>query len=100
MQHSSATYTRPPQIFWLGLLLFFGLAAGLRLGWLGVNAYSYDEARLSYLALAQARAGQFASVGMSSSVGLPNFRGCSLAIRAAVLAEHRPAFGNRIDRLG
>jgi hypothetical protein len=73
MQHSSATYTRPPQIFWLGLLLFFGLAAGLRLGWLGVNAYSYDEARLSYLALAQARAGQFASVGMSSSVGLPNF---------------------------
>jgi 4-amino-4-deoxy-L-arabinose transferase-like glycosyltransferase len=56
----------------LGLIVILGLAALLRLGWPGIHSFGYDEARISLLALQMARGGQFASVGMVSSVGFPN----------------------------
>ena len=48
-------------------------AALLRLGWPGVNSFSFDEARLSLMALKMAREGDFARLGMQSSTGIPNF---------------------------
>jgi 4-amino-4-deoxy-L-arabinose transferase-like glycosyltransferase len=48
-------------------------AAILRLGWVGVNSFSFDEARLSLMALQMARGGEFARLGMQSSTGIPNF---------------------------
>src|SRR5262245_32118588 len=44
----------------------------LRFGWPGVNSFAFDEARLSLISLNMARGGQFASLGMPSSVGVPN----------------------------
>ncbi len=44
----------------------------LRFGWPGVSPFAYDEARLSYLALALARYGRIPITGMVSSVGAPN----------------------------
>ncbi len=49
------------------------LAALLRLGWAGVNSFSFDEARVSHMALQMAREGKFALLGMQSSTGVPNF---------------------------
>lgn len=49
------------------------LAAWLRMGWVGVNSFSFDEARVSLLALEMARRGKMALLGMPSSTGLPNF---------------------------
>ncbi|GEM_PF-359781 len=49
------------------------LAGLLRMGWPGVNSFSFDEARVSLMALQMARRGQFPLVGMQSSTGLPNF---------------------------
>lgn len=48
------------------------LAAGLRLGWPGVNSFAFDEARLSLIALNMARGHAFAAIGMPSSTGVPN----------------------------
>lgn len=48
------------------------LAAWFRLGYVGVNSFAFDEAQLSLIALRMARAGEFASVGMTSSAGVPN----------------------------
>ena len=48
------------------------MAAGLRLGWLGVNSFAFDEARLSLISLEMAQNGVFARVGMPSSAGVPN----------------------------
>ncbi len=48
------------------------LAAGLRLGWPGVNSFAFDEAHLSLIALEMARGGELARVGMPSSAGVPN----------------------------
>ncbi|MBN2303842.1 MAG: glycosyltransferase family 39 protein [Anaerolineae bacterium] len=48
------------------------LAAALRLGWLGVNSFAFDEARLSLIALKMARGQEFAAIGMPSSTGIPN----------------------------
>ncbi|OGO05161.1 MAG: hypothetical protein A2Y73_04520 [Chloroflexi bacterium RBG_13_56_8] len=53
-----------------GVLAF---AAILRMGWPGVNSFSFDEARVSLLALQMVRLGEFARVGMQSSAGPPNF---------------------------
>ncbi len=55
-----------------GLLAVIGLAAWLRLGYPGVNSFAFDEARLSLIALEMARGGEFATVGMPSSAGVPN----------------------------
>jgi len=49
------------------------VAALLRMGWPGVNSFSFDEARLSLMALHMARQGEFARLGMQSSTGVPNF---------------------------
>lgn len=49
------------------------LAAVLRMGWPGVNSFSFDEARVSLMALKMARGGEFAWLGMQSSTGVPNF---------------------------
>ena len=57
----------------IGVASIFALAAWLRLGWPGVNSFSFDEARLSHMALMMARGGQFAALGMQSSAGFPNF---------------------------
>jgi 4-amino-4-deoxy-L-arabinose transferase-like glycosyltransferase len=43
------------------------------MGWPGVNSFSFDEARLSLMALHMARQGEFARLGMQSSTGVPNF---------------------------
>ena len=56
----------------LGLALILALAGVLRLGWVGVHSFGYDEARISLSALQMARGSQFASVGMPSSTGVPN----------------------------
>ncbi|MBC7812436.1 MAG: glycosyltransferase family 39 protein [Burkholderiales bacterium] len=61
----------------LALLAVLALAAVLRLGWTGVNSFAFDEARLSLIALRMARGGEFASLGMPSSVGLPNLPGAA-----------------------
>ncbi|MFO7679510.1 MAG: hypothetical protein R6X34_05615 [Chloroflexota bacterium] len=57
---------------WLLVAALIGLAGGLRLGWLGINEFKADEARLLALALDMAD-GKLALRGISSSVGLPNF---------------------------
>ncbi len=56
----------------LALIAILALAAGLRFGWPGVSSFAFDEARLSLIALDMARGGQFATLGMPSSVGVPN----------------------------
>lgn len=56
----------------LAILLILLLAAGLRFGWPGVNSFAFDEARLSLISLHMARGGEFAALGMPSSVGIPN----------------------------
>ena len=48
------------------------LAAFLRLGWPGINSFSFDESRLSWLALHMARSSEWATVGMQSSASVPN----------------------------
>ncbi len=50
-------------------------AGVLRLGWPGVNSFSFDEARVSQLALQMVRNGDLAELGMQSSTGVPNFPG-------------------------
>lgn len=57
----------------VGLVGLLALAGLLRLGWPGVNSYGFDEARVSLLALQMARRGEIATVGISSSAGVPNF---------------------------
>jgi 4-amino-4-deoxy-L-arabinose transferase-like glycosyltransferase len=57
---------------WLLVAALVGLAAVLRMNWLGVNEFKADEARLLALALDMAE-GRIALHGISSSVGLPNF---------------------------
>ncbi|HLV34914.1 MAG TPA: glycosyltransferase family 39 protein [Spirillospora sp.] len=57
----------------LTLIPILLLAAALRFGWPGVNSFAFDEARVSLIALDMARGGHFATVGMPSSVGIPNF---------------------------
>lgn len=54
------------------LVAILTLAAALRFGWLGVNSFAFDEARLSLIALPMARGGAFATLGMPSSAGVPN----------------------------
>lgn len=58
---------------WIALVIIMLVAAGLRFGWLGTNSFSFDEARVSSLALLMARGGDFAELGMQSSTGIPNF---------------------------
>lgn len=58
---------------WILLTAVLILAAVLRFGWVGVNSFSFDEARVSQLALQMAREGDFAELGMQSSTGVPNF---------------------------
>ena len=57
----------------LALIPLMALAAVLRLGWPGVNQFSFDQARLSLLALQMARHGQLIELGLPSSTGVPNF---------------------------
>ena len=57
----------------LALAGALALAALLRMGWPGVNSFSFDEARVSLMALKMARQGEFARLGMQSSTGVPNF---------------------------
>ncbi len=56
----------------VGLVILLAVAACLRLGWVGVHSFGYDEARIALLALEMAQGGQFAAVGMPSSAGIPN----------------------------
>ncbi len=56
----------------LAILSILLLAAWLRFGWPGVNSFAFDEARLSLISLDMARGGEFAALGMPSSVGVPN----------------------------
>lgn len=53
-----------------GALIWAGV---LRLGWPGVHPFSYDEARVSLLALQMVREGKFVSIGIPSSSPIPNF---------------------------
>jgi len=57
----------------IALVGVIALAALLRCGWPGVNSFSFDEARVSQMALQMARGGEFAALGMQSSTGVPNF---------------------------
>jgi hypothetical protein len=67
---SNSTLRRDEITALLGVMT---LAAVLRFGWAGVNSFSFDEARLSHMALQMAREGEFALLGMQSSTGVPNF---------------------------
>ena len=56
------------------LLVTIILMAGIfRFGWAGVHSFSFDEARVSMIALKMVFEGEFARLGMQSSVGVPNF---------------------------
>jgi hypothetical protein len=54
------------------LVLVLTVATWTRLSYPGVNAFAFDEARLSLIALSMGRDGQFTTVGMPSSAGTPN----------------------------
>ena len=56
----------------VALALVLALGALLRFGWAGVTSFAFDETRLSLIALEMAQNGQFAFLGMPSSVGVPN----------------------------
>lgn len=58
---------------WLVLGLVLVLGAGLRFGWVGVNSFAGDEARISLDALRMARGGEFVLAGQPSSVNIPFF---------------------------
>lgn len=67
---------KPKYPSWLeaiALLTILAVAAWLRLGWPGINSFSFDEARLSLMSLQMVREGNFARLGMQSSTGVPNF---------------------------
>src|SRR5258708_38241338 len=82
LQASDKTFTNANLLFrrtfgittleWLALFAIVIVAALLRLGWAGTNSFAYDESTLSLLALRMVRGGQFASLGMVSSAGVPN----------------------------
>lgn len=55
------------------IVAILGLAAVLRFGWLGVNGFAWDEARISLDALRMARGGEFVLAGQPSSVDIPFF---------------------------
>jgi hypothetical protein len=57
---------------WVALISVLILAAVLRLGYVGVNPFGSDEARVSLLALKMARQGEIAINGISSSTGARN----------------------------
>jgi len=64
--------TRPA--VWLelvALLILVLLAAALRFGWVGVNSYAGDEARISLDALRLTRGGDFVYIAQPSSTGIP-----------------------------
>lgn len=54
----------------VAMLAYAGL---LRMGWVGISPFAYDEARVSLLALQMSRGGPFPVIGLPSSAGLPNF---------------------------
>lgn len=69
-----SAYLRPaarPEI--IALLGILSIAAWLRFGWTGVFPFSFDQARVSHLALQMVREGKVALLGMQSSTGVPNF---------------------------
>ncbi|MCC6614786.1 MAG: hypothetical protein IT320_15000 [Anaerolineae bacterium] len=53
------------------LLIVIVLAAALRFGWVGVNSYAGDEARISLDALRLTRGGEFVYIAQPSSTGIP-----------------------------
>lgn len=57
---------------WVAVIAVLVLAAGLRLGYPGVNPFAADEARVSVLALQMARGEQFITQGIASSAGTAN----------------------------
>lgn len=75
----------------VGVLL---LAALLRMGWPGVNSFSFDEARVSLMALKMARQGELARVGMQSSAGPPNFPGAVWIYALPYWASSDPLVAN------
>ncbi|MFK7801815.1 MAG: ArnT family glycosyltransferase, partial [Anaerolineae bacterium] len=59
-----------PQLFLVCIIL---AGAFFRFGWIGTHSFSFDEARVSMIALRMVFEGDFAELGMQSSVGVPNF---------------------------
>ncbi len=57
----------------LGLFALVLGALALRVGWVGVNLFDFDQAQVSWLALRLVRGGEFNGLGMPSSAVLPNF---------------------------
>ncbi|MEM8860691.1 MAG: glycosyltransferase family 39 protein, partial [Chloroflexota bacterium] len=55
------------------LIVIILIGAIFRFGWHGVHSFSFDEARVSQIALKMVYEGEFARLGMQSSVGVPNF---------------------------
>lgn len=55
------------------LIIIILVGAIFRFGWTGVHSFSFDEARVSQIALKMVYEGEFARLGMQSSVGVPNF---------------------------
>lgn len=58
---------------WLTILVVWGVAVGLRLGWMGINRFALDEANIALPAMAMMRGGEFVFFGTFSSVGIPFF---------------------------
>ncbi|MBL8134504.1 MAG: glycosyltransferase family 39 protein [Anaerolineae bacterium] len=57
----------------VALIAILILAAALRFGWVGVNSFAWDEARISLDALRMARGGELILAGQPSSVDIPFF---------------------------
>jgi len=76
----------------LAVTAIFALAALLRLGWPGVNAFGFDEGTLSLIALNMARGGRFAAIGMPSSVGIPNPPAAAWIMAGPYLVTPDPLF--------
>lgn len=68
--------TRTPAVSSIELAALIAILVGaavLRFGWLGVNSFAWDEARISLDALRMARGGEFILAGQPSSVEIPFF---------------------------
>jgi hypothetical protein len=86
-----------------GLCTVLALGAWLRLGWPGVSPFAFDEARVSDLALQMARQGQFATLGMPSSTGIPNLPAtvwlCALLFAVSIHPQVAIAFTGLLNVL-
>lgn len=57
----------------LAIVAITAVSAWLRIGWMGVTSFGFDDARIADMALQMVHEGNFPTLGMVSSTGVPNF---------------------------